>query len=193
MTFETHLRADASAQVGGEDRDDDVQHYRDVGCRAARDRKEFERDVLDEKRNDQADDEPDRSARDLRGSEIFDGVFDHDELVFENGLRERGEEEPDDRSGDRREDEKRELNRLAGHVQREDAQVGLAAEQESGDGKDHREHATQHGTRQVVRYSNVTNAPHTSFATKRPRVVRKRRPSPRASKPAGSYSATMGA
>ena len=59
------LRADARAEIRREDRDDEIEHDRDVRSGAADVGDELEDDALDEERNKQSDDEADRAAGDF--------------------------------------------------------------------------------------------------------------------------------
>ena len=120
----------------------------------------------------QADDEPDRAAGDLGRREALHRALGLPQLAFEERLRERREQRADDRADDGREDQEGELQRFVCKVRREEAEVGLASQQEARHAEDDDESDAQYGLRQVAWcYSNVMKAPQTSLAKNRPRRV----------------------
>jgi hypothetical protein len=62
-------------------------------------------------------------------------------------LRERRQHRPDDRADDRRENKEGQLQRFAREVQRKEMDIGFAAQQKSGNGKDKDEGAAQQRSR----------------------------------------------
>ena len=185
------LGADARAEERRENAQDDIADVGDVDAGRTRVPDELEQHALEQERDHQTRDQADRSAEDLAGREAFDRVFDRLELNLEDRLRDGSQEQARQRPEDRRDDRERDRPRLIGDVQRNQVQIRLAAEQKARHGEDDHEQSAQQGAGHR-HGANVTKAPQTSFATKRPRRVKRTCVGVTSSIPAARISSSTG-
>ncbi len=92
--------------------DDEIQHDCDVRAGTAHIGDQLEDDSLDEKRNEQSNDQTDRAPGDLRRRKPVDRTFGDAQLAFEKRLRDRRGQRAEQRTCNRRTDEKGKLHRL---------------------------------------------------------------------------------